>query len=36
MQFAKRPAFIREENGQIGKNQVRCNSFELEAGDVTV
>jgi hypothetical protein len=34
--FAKRPEYLRNESGQIQRNAVRCNSFEIEAGDVTV
>jgi hypothetical protein len=36
MQFTERPNLLSEQPGGIARNPVRCNSFELNAGNVTV
>jgi hypothetical protein len=35
MNFTKRPTLLKEEPGLIQQNPVRCNSFEISAGNVT-
>lgn len=36
MNFTERPTLLKNDPGNIRQNNMRCNSFELSAGDVTV
>jgi hypothetical protein len=36
MNFTERPTLLKNDPGNIRQNPMRCNSFELSAGDVTV